>query len=585
VWGHGARGKEEEKMAEFDTIIRGGMVVDGTRLPRYRADVGIKDGKVAKLGKLKPHQGAKVIDADGQIVAPGFVDLHTHYDAQLFWDPYCTISSWHGVTSVVIGNCGFGFAPVKPEMRDRAMLTMTRTEAIPYASMKAGLPWDWVTYPEFLDSVERHPKGVNMLPFVPMAPVMTWVMGLDEAKSGRMPTEAETREMCRLINEAMDHGACGWSAQRFGRNSVQADYDGTPMVTDLMHDETALALARVLGERNEGFIQMSYIPDASKYEGDIQDHTEKHFEELAMAAGRPILYNAIAINDAHPERFRRQLHWIENCAKRGIRVFGQSATLEVGFVFTFKDWNLWDDMPEWREVTTGTIEDRLMKLSDPERRPGLRKVDEMTGLITNNVRDIFILECKHPELKKYENMTVGEVAAREHKHPVDAMLDIACADGLNTDFYTPPINVRNDYLKEMVTSPGMAIFGVSDGGAHTKFFSGGRYSTEAIIKMGRDNDILPLEEIHFRLSAHPAMCAGFRNRGTLVEGNWADVVIYDLDRLAIKPMEIVHDFPGGEWRRVQRPEGYSAVMVNGDVIIDHGRETGATPGKLLRRGG
>jgi N-acyl-D-amino-acid deacylase len=585
MWGHGARCKEAQKMAEFDTIIRGGMVVDGTRLPRYRADVGIKDGKVAKLGKLKPHQGAKVIDADGQIVAPGFVDLHTHYDAQLFWDPYCTISSWHGVTSVVIGNCGFGFAPVKPEMRDRAMLTMTRTEAIPYASMKAGLPWDWVTYPEFLDSVERHPKGVNMLPFVPMAPVMTWVMGLDEAKSGRMPTEAETREMCRLINEAMDHGACGWSAQRFGRNSVQADYDGTPMVTDLMHDETALALARVLGERNEGFIQMSYIPDASKYEGDIQDHTEKHFEELAMAAGRPILYNAIAINDAHPERFRRQLHWIENCAKRGIRVFGQSATLEVGFVFTFKDWNLWDDMPEWREVTTGTIEDRLMKLSDPERRPGLRKVDEMTGLITNNVRDIFILECKHPELKKYENLTVGEVAAREHKHPVDAMLDIACADGLNTDFYTPPINVRNDYLKEMVTSPGMAIFGVSDGGAHTKFFSGGRYSTEAIIKMGRDNDILPLEEIHFRLSAHPAMCAGFRNRGTLVEGNWADVVIYDLDRLAIKPMEIVHDFPGGEWRRVQRPEGYSAVMVNGDVIIDHGRETGATPGKLLRRGG
>ncbi|MBE3602070.1 amidohydrolase family protein [bacterium] len=572
-------------MAEFDTIIRGGMVVDGTRLPRYRADVGIKDGKVAKLGKLKPHQGAKVIDADGQIVAPGFVDLHTHYDAQLFWDPYCTISSWHGVTSVVIGNCGFGFAPVKPEMRDRAMLTMTRTEAIPYASMKAGLPWDWVTYPEFLDSVERHPKGVNMLPFVPMAPIMTWVMGLDEAKSGRMPTEAETQEMCRLINEAMDHGACGWSAQRFGRNSVQADYDGTPMVTDLMHDETALALARVLGERNEGFIQMSYIPDASKYEGDIQDHTEKHFEELAMAAGRPILYNAIAINDAHPERFRRQLHWIENCAKRGIRVFGQSATLEVGFVFTFKDWNLWDDMPEWREVTTGTIEDRLMKLSDPERRPGLRKVDEMTGLITNNVRDIFILECKHPELKKYENMTVGEVAAREHKHPVDAMLDIACADGLNTDFYTPPINVRNDYLKEMVTSPGMAIFGVSDGGAHTKFFSGGRYSTEAIIKMGRDNEILPLEEVHFRLSAHPAMCAGFRNRGTLVEGNWADVVIYDLDRLAIKPMEIVHDFPGGEWRRVQRPEGYSAVMVNGEVIIDHGRETGATPGKLLRRGG
>jgi N-acyl-D-aspartate/D-glutamate deacylase len=303
------------------------MVVDGTRLPRYQADVGIKDGKVAKIGNLKKHSADKRIDATGKIVAPGFVDLHTHYDAQLFWDPYCSISSWHGVTSLVIGNCGFGFAPVKPDFRERAMLTMTRTEAIPYASMKAGLPWDWVTYPEFLDSVERHPKGVNLLPFVPMAPVMVWAMGLEAAKSGRMPTEAETKEMKRIVNEAMDHGACGWSAQRFGQNSVQADYDGTPMVTDLMHDETALALASVLGERNEGFIQMSYVPDASKYEGDGQSHSEKHYEELALVSGRPILYNAIAVNDMYPERYKHQLKWLESCAKRGIRVLGQSVTL------------------------------------------------------------------------------------------------------------------------------------------------------------------------------------------------------------------------------------------------------------------
>ncbi len=330
---------------------------------------------------------------------------------------------------------------------------------------------------------------------------------------------------------------------------------------------------------------MSYIPNSSRYEGDAQDHTEKHFEELALAAGRPILYNAIAINDAYPERFRRQVKWIESCAKRGIRVYGQGATLELGFLFTFKDWNLWDDMPEWRAVTTGPVEDRLMKLSDPERRPGLRKVDEMTGLITNNVRGIFVLECKEASLKKYENMTVGEVADQEHKHPVDAMLDIACADGLNTEFYTPPTNQRADYLKEMVTSDGMAIFGVSDGGAHTKFFSGGRYSTEALIKMGRDNDILSLEELHFRLSAHPAMCAGFKNRGTLVEGACADVVVYDLNKLAIKPLEIVHDFPGGEWRRVQRAEGYSTIMVNGEVTFQDAKCTNATPGKLLRSGG
>jgi N-acyl-D-aspartate/D-glutamate deacylase len=571
-------------MAEFDVIISGGMVVDGTRLPRYQADVGIKDGKIAKIGYLKGHTAGKNIDATGKIVAPGFVDLHTHYDAQLFWDPYCSISSWHGVTSVVIGNCGFGFAPVKPEMRDRAMLTMTRTEAIPYASMKAGMPWDWVTYPEFLDSIDRRPKGVNLLPFMPLAPLLVWVMGLEDAKSGRKPTDAEMVEMKKLLNEAMDHGACGWSAQRFGQNSVQADYDGTPMVTDLMADETALEFGKVLGERNEGFIQMSYIPDASKYEGDMQTHSEKHYEELALLAGRPILYNAIAVNDMYPERYKRQLAWLESCAKRGIRVLGQGATLELNFAFSFKDWNLWDDMPAWRECTTGPIEDRLMKLSDPERRPDLRKV-EQTGLITNKIDEIIVLECKREDLKKYENRTIGEIAKEEGKHVVDAMLDIATADGLNTDFYTPPVNMNMKYMSEMIHSESQPIFGVSDGGAHTKFFTGGRYPSEALIKFVRENPVMSLEEAHFRLSAQPAMCAGFKNRGTLVEGAAADVVVYDFDNLEILPMEIIHDFPGGEWRRVQRAKGYQAVLVNGEAIIENDKETGAVPGMLLRHGG
>jgi N-acyl-D-amino-acid deacylase len=571
-------------MAEFDVVIRGGMVVDGTRLPRYRADVGIKDGLIAKIGNLKAHQGTKVVDAGGHYVVPGFVDLHTHYDAQLFWDPYCTISSWHGVTSVVIGNCGFGFAPVKPEMRERAMLTMTRTEAIPYPSMKAGMPWDWVTYPEFLNSVERGRKGVNMLPFMPIAPLMIWVMGLEDAKSGRKPTAKETKEMCRLLNEAMDHGACGWSAQRFGRNSVQADYDGTPMVTDLMADETALAFARVLGKRNEGFIQMTYIPEADEYGGDGQAHSEKHYEELALAAGRPILYNAVVVNDQHPDRFRSLLKWLESCARRGIRVLGQSLTLEQSFSFTFKDWNLWDDMPAWRECTTGPIEDRLMKLSDPERRPELRKIT-LSGLITNKVDDIIVLECQQRELKKYENLTIGEIAKQENKHPVDVLLDIATGDALNAVFYTPPINQRVDHMAEMIHSESQPIFGVSDGGAHTKFFTGGRYPTEALIKFVRDNPVMSLEEAHWRLSAQPAMCGGFRNRGTLVEGAAADVVVYDLERLKILPMEIAHDFPGGEWRRVQRAEGYHSIMVNGEAIFEDGHETGAEPGRLLRHGG
>jgi len=191
-------------MAEFDLVVKNGMIVDGTLAPRFRDDIGIKNGKIAKIGRIMPHEAAKVVEADGLIVAPGFIDLHTHYDAQIFWDPYLTISGWHGITSVVIGNCGFGFAPVHKSEHERAMLTMVRTEAIPLASMKAAMKFDWESYPQFMDALDRQPKGMNLLPYVPMNPLMGYVMGIDESKTGRMPTEAEHATMRRLLNEAMD---------------------------------------------------------------------------------------------------------------------------------------------------------------------------------------------------------------------------------------------------------------------------------------------------------------------------------------------------------------------------------------------
>src|SRR5262252_7699543 len=243
-------------MADFDVQIKGGTVVDGTRVPRYRADLWIREGRIAQIGGRAPGFAKKVIDADGLIVAPGFVDLHTHYDAQIRWDPWCTISGWHGVTSLVLGNCGFGFAPVKPEFRDRSMLTMTRTEAIPYESMKSGMHWDWETIPQYLDSLDRAPKGVNCIQYMPTASLMTYVMGLEAAKT-RPASESERSEMARILDEGMDAGLCGFSIQRLGPNSVQADFDGTPMVTDTMADDDILNLARVLRNRDEGFIQIT----------------------------------------------------------------------------------------------------------------------------------------------------------------------------------------------------------------------------------------------------------------------------------------------------------------------------------------
>jgi N-acyl-D-aspartate/D-glutamate deacylase len=564
-------------MPELDVVLRGGVVIDGTGAQRYRADVGIRDGRIAAIGRLRPADAGRVLDADGAIVAPGFVDLHTHYDAQLFWDPYLTLSGWHGVTSVVIGNCGFGFAPMLPELRERAMLTMTRVEAIPYASMAEGLPWDWVTYPEFLDSVDRRPKAVNVLPYVPIAPLLIWVLGFERAKAGALPTDVEHRELRRLLHEAMDAGGCGWSAQRLhpdGPGSVQRDYDGGPMATDVMHDATALELAAVLAERNAGFMQMAL----STADG---AHDFLHLEQLAEVSGRPLLYNVVQGFVRYPDAHRMQLAWLDSCRERGIRVYGQGVTTASAFTFTFEDWNLFDDDPHWLDATLGTPAVRKRKLADPARRPALRSYE--SGIVTVGIADIKVLECFTAQTKPFENLTVGEVAARTGKHPVDAMLDLAVADDLRTVFYAEPANVSREAMRDLVGHPWI-LPGVSDGGAHTKFFTGGRYPTEFLSRIVREEGMCSLEHAHWRLSALPAHCAGFRGRGTLVEGAPADLVVYDFERLACLPEEVAHDFPAGEWRRIQRARGYRYILVNGEVTLEDDRETHVHSGRLLRHG-
>jgi len=565
-------------MSDFDVIVKDGMVIDGTQSQRYRADVGVREGRIAAIGRLDASDGRRVLDASGMIVAPGFIDLHTHYDAQLFWDPYLTLSGWHGVTSVVIGNCGFGFAPIAPELRERSMLTMTRVEAIPYESMKRGLPWDWVTYPEFLDSVDRRPKAVNILPYVPIAPLLIWVLGFERAKAGAKPTDAEHRELRRLLHESMDAGGCGWSAQRLhpdGPGAVQRDYDGGPMVTDIMHDETALELAEVLAERNQGFMQMALATADG-------GHDFQHVEQLAAVSGRPILYNVVQSFVRIPEAHRVLLGWIDSCRTRGNRVYGQGVTTTSAFTFTFEDWNLFDDSAAWVEATLGTTAERKQKLADPARRERLREYD--SGIVTVGIADIVMLDCFTEQTKPFENLTIGEVAAKTGKHPVDVMLDVAVADDLRTVFYAEPANVNRDAMREIIAYPWI-IPGVSDGGAHTKFFTGGRYPTEFISRIVREESMCSLEHAHWRLSALPAHCAGFRDRGTLVEGAAADLVVYDFDGLEILPAEVVHDFPGGEWRRIQRAKGYRFVLVNGEVTIENDRETHEYSGRLLRHGG
>ncbi|CAI8016923.1 D-aminoacylase [Geodia barretti] len=487
-------------MADYDIIIRGGTIVDGTRTPRYVSDIAIKDGRIAKIGGLNGGAADRVIDAKDLIVAPGFVDLHTHYDAQIFWDPYCTLSGWHGVTSVALGNCGFGFAPSRVEDQDRAMLSMTRNEAIPYDAMKEGMPWNWVTFPDFIDALTNTPKGINCLTYVPLTPLYAWVMGWDEAKK-RRPTEEELQEMV------------------LGETSVQRDYDGTPMITDMLSEHEVLTFAKILHDRDEGFIELAY-QETGEEGRPLGEETRNFFERVAEVSGRPVLYQAVAPNAVHPEQHRERIRWLESCAERGLRVYGQGATRRGGFELTFEDWNLFDDTPMWREG----------------------------------------------------------------KHVIDALLDMCVEDDLATEFYADSQGRDQAQFTAEVLDSNHIVAGVSDGGAHVKFLTAGIYPTDMLTWLVRDEKVITLEDAHYKLSYLPAHFGGFKDRGALREGAPADVIIYDLEKLEVLPSEVAEDLPGGEWRRIQKAKGYRYTMVNGEITFEDGEPTGAFPGRLLRNG-
>jgi N-acyl-D-amino-acid deacylase len=573
-------------MADYDIHIKGGTIVDGTRAPRYRGDIWIRDGKVAQIGGRAPGFAKKTIDADGLIVAPGFVDLHTHYDAQIRWDPYCTISGWHGVTSLVLGNCGFGFAPCKPEFRERSMLTMTRTEAIPYSAMKEGMHWDWETIPQYMDSLDRAPKGVNCIQYMPTASLMTYVMGLEAAKT-RVATDKEKAEMARLLDEGMDAGLCGFSIQRLGRNSGQADFDGSPMVTDTMCDEDILNLARVLRARDEGFIEITQATGHVKQDAAF-------VEVLADTARRPVLFQAITSSPQNADIHRNSLKWLHNARAKGLPIFGQGGTVRSGFAFTLEHWNLYDVATAWRQLLTGTREEKIAKMKDPAMRAAaksdkaMRAIDINAPGIGGRLPKLIVQWVENkPELEQYVGKSLRQIGEEEGKHPVDVMLDLSLATDLKAEFLQPEPRFNAEYMAEIINGSTFTFPGVSDGGAHTKFFTGGAFTTDFLRWLVRDEQRITLEEAHYRLSALPAHAAGFRDRGTLREGAHADIVVYDLENLGVKPEwvgEIAHDLPAGEWRRVQRSTGYRSTIVNGVETFADGECTGATPGKLLRHG-
>ncbi len=571
-------------MPDFDLVLRGGHVVDGTGIPRYTADVAIRGARIAEIGRVDAARARRSIDVDGLVVAPGHVDLHTHYDAQIQWDPWCTISGWHGVTTVVLGNCGFGFAPVRPEDRELAMRTMSRTEAIGLDAMRKGLLWDWVTIPEWLDTLERIPKGVNCASYAPTLAILYWVMGIEAAKR-RSPNDAERAEIDRLIAEAVGAGACGWSLQRMGPDTAQTDFDGTPMATDTMAEADLLALGRALARCGTGFIEITQASERRTHEN------QAVVERLAAAAGRPVLFNVVQAVNGYPDLHRRQVAWLADCHRRGLAIYGQGVTVRQPFHVTLEDWNLYDMAPTWNRALQGSRERKTRNLRDPElRRAMVAEYDAKkipVAVLGGPVEDwVFESYASAASLAPLVGRPLGDIARDRAQHPVECLFDLSLEDGLNASFLTRSASGDDpQHVAELLSSP-YVMAGVSDGGAHGKFATGGAYSTDVLEWLVRETAVLSAEQAHHKLAWLPAQAAGMRDRGAVIEGLAADLIVYDPRTIKRAPhwtsAPIAHDQPANEWRRVQKAEGYHWTIVGGEITFEGNRCTGTTPGRLLR---
>ncbi len=566
-------------MAKYDLIIRNGCIVDGTGVPRYFSDLGVREGIIERISGSIQGTAAQEIDAKGKIVAPGVIDPHTHYDAQVHWDPYCSNSSWHGNTTVVVGNCGFGFAPCKPSDRERYMLMMENTEQVPMGAMRSALGWQWETFPQWIEHMRKQPKGINMASYLPLNSLMIYVMGYEAAKS-RGANSQERTKMKQLLNEALDAGAIGFALSYLNAFNSHKDIDGSPMPTDSMNIEDAYFLADVLRERDQGVIQcLCELPGAINNQGVA--------EELARRSGRPVLHNVIAAFDAMPDYHRGVLRWLETVESKGINIYSQAFSFRAWNEFNVHDFNAWQHIPLFNTFSNaGGIKAKTALASDPSFLARARaEYDPAHMAGAGGTLESFILHKTNgaTSYAAFEGQMVGEIVRATNRPVTDIFFEIVSQSGCKADFRTTEAVSTDPAKISEILRHKRVVPGTSDGGAHVKFHSGGQYATDTIMWMAREENLLTLEQIHFKLSYLPSRILGLSGRGSLTEGSFADLYVYDFEKLnyARGNYEIAHDLPNNDWRRVCRPSGIDWVVVNGAPIFQDGRATGVLPGRMV----
>jgi N-acyl-D-aspartate/D-glutamate deacylase len=555
----------------FDLVIKNGMVVDGTGFSRYRADVAVKDGVIAEIGKVTG-AAETTIDAEGRFVAPGIIDLHTHYDAQPYWDRLCTSSIWHGVTSVLMGNCGLTLAPLRPEHRDAMLATFCCVEDIPVRSLANVLRWEWETFDEYLTAIDVG-LGLNLMPLVGHNPLRLSAMG--QAAWDRAATEDEIAEMQRLLRASLEAGAWGWSTTN---SPTHAGPKGEPVPTRLAADAERVALGRTLGEFNRGIIEI-LPPGAGK-----PDETDRaHLRDVALTSGRRVFFLTF---DADTRGF------VEGATQDGAQLTALLRAIPFNPKFTLKKTTFFSNLDGWDVVMAKPLEDKLAILGDPERRATLReqamqRQRRRPGVPGRFVpwSSIIVKKVARPEHRALEGRRLVEIAETEGKHVADVMLDLAVAERLETEFQLVTRSHEQEVELAEFVKTGHALPSQTDAGAHlnTNPCTAGE-SSYVLGEWVRERQLMTLEDAIRRYTFQPARIMGLRDRGWVSVGMKADLMVFDLSRIGVMEDEITHDGPNGTPRRVQGAHGVDWVIVGGQMVLDHGKHTGALPGRVLRAG-
>ena len=561
----------------YDLVIRGGQVCDGTGASSFVADIAVRDGRIVAIGDVGPADAVEVIDADGLWVTPGFIDIHTHYDAQLHFEPTASPSSWHGTTTVFIGNCGFTFAPAKPDDLPWLLQMLSRVEGMSPEALREAVTFPGGSFADYLSGFEGQ-IGVNVGANVGHCALRRFVMG--DAASERTATDAEIAQMQELLRDALAEGAIGFTSSQL---ELHQAHDGRPVPSNLAEPDELVALASVLAEFDFGsieFIPKTFLEGYSAQDRDL-------IVRLWRASGKPIHLNTLTLLPQAPDGWKRSLDFAtEALAQEGAHIHPMFASNHQGVHFALASTFLFDEYLTLRSALTSPPAARDAILRSPDFRAALRVelADVTNKSFTFNPQILRVEVVHEPEHARYVGMTVAEMAEDMGCDPLDAFLDVSLAEELRTQFVQAarPDKNRLDAIEELIRS-GIITAGASDAGAHLLSFCGVDYTTRLLTEWVPH--VLSFEQAVSRLSMVPARLHGLDDRGVIKVGAAADLNVIDRTRLATSPPRYVTDFPANSGRFVIDAEGYVATVVNGTVMMEEGTHTGALPGHVLRGAG